>query len=436
MDRAVWQEVGPLLPHPERLAEAYRRRLQPETRAKHTPLAPMEDQSSKGRQGVARLIDSAAASLLDQAACEPRMTRLRQRLARLEAQRQALAAEAALHGELQLIMGRLEDGATQLHDGLETADWASKRDRIRALVKRVEGTRNEVNVVLRSDPYPRENDPEKKSWQLCRGREASSLWRARVCWREEAPVDNSCLQPLTSGGGAYGQCGQQGAMSTMVKAAADIGVESPWTAGLVVQRPMEGFDRIHRAAPWPKAIGVGFKACLPCWLKGRLDDGLHHPVLAGWSTPGSLLTVVLRDVHPSDGSRLVPLKAQALLQHSPAGFWGVVHHSVNACRVLALVCLRDPPDGQERVGRGSNQQFLKVFHPLPCLVRGGARDPFLQASSIAFHSVPVEVSPGGVGVVCGPCSAGYHRLTSPKIRTLLAFSPVRTRRKSAPFRVG
>ena len=107
------RKSGPLLPHPERLAEAYRRRLQPETRAKRTPLATMEDQSSKGRQGVARLIDSYAESLIDKAEFEPRITRLRQRLARLEEQRQALAAEAALHGELQLIIGRLEDCATQ-----------------------------------------------------------------------------------------------------------------------------------------------------------------------------------------------------------------------------------------------------------------------------------------------------------------------------------
>jgi site-specific DNA recombinase len=162
LDLAVWQEVCTLLAHPERLAEEYRRRLQPETRAKRTPLATIEDQISKGRQGVARLIDSYAESLIDKSEFEPRITRLRQRLARLEEQRQALAEEAALHGELQLIIGRLEDFATKLHDGLETADWASKRDLIRALVKRVEVTRHEVNVVFRIDPYPSDNDPEKK----------------------------------------------------------------------------------------------------------------------------------------------------------------------------------------------------------------------------------------------------------------------------------
>jgi len=175
LDLVVWQEVCTLLAHPERLAEEYRRRLQPETRAQRTPLATVEAQSSKLRQGVARLIDSYADGLIDKSEFEPRITRLRQRLARLEAQRQALADEAALHGELQLIIGRLEDFAAKLHDGLEAADWASKRDLIRALVKRVEVARHEVNVVFRIDPYPSDNNPEKKSLQLCRGREGAGF---------------------------------------------------------------------------------------------------------------------------------------------------------------------------------------------------------------------------------------------------------------------
>jgi site-specific DNA recombinase len=180
LDLAVWQEVCTLLAHPERLAEEYRRRLQPETHAQRTPLATVEGQISKLRQGVARLIDSYADGLIDKYEFEPRLTRLRQRLARLEEQRQALADEAALHRELQLIIGRLEDFAAKLHDGLDAADWASKRDLIRALVKRVEVARNEVNVVFRIDPYPGDADLEKKSWQLCRGRDDSPLWRPAI----------------------------------------------------------------------------------------------------------------------------------------------------------------------------------------------------------------------------------------------------------------
>jgi site-specific DNA recombinase len=170
LDLAVWQEVCALLAHPERLAEESRRRLQPGIRTKRTPLSTLESQISKLRQGVARLIDSYAEGLIDKGEFEPRVMRLRQRLTRVEEQRQALAEEAAVQGELQLIIGRLEDFAAKLHDGLEAADWTSKRDLIRALVKRVEVARDDVNIVFRIDPYPGDNDPEKKSLQLCRGR--------------------------------------------------------------------------------------------------------------------------------------------------------------------------------------------------------------------------------------------------------------------------
>jgi hypothetical protein len=104
--------------------------------------------------------------------------------------------------------------------------------------------------------------------------------------------------------------------------------------------------------------------------------------------------------------------------------------------VCFLVFLRHPPDGQELVGRGSHQQFLKVLHPLPCLVRGGAIETFLQASSMPFHGVPGDVSPWGGGMGGSPFREDFPRLTSPKMRTLLACSLVRTRRKSAPLRVG
>jgi len=162
LDVAVWQEVCTLLAHPERLAEEYRRRLQPETRANRPSLAPVEAQIGTLRQGVARLIDSYAEGLIDKDEFEPRMTRLRQRLARLDEPRQAGADEAALQTELPRIIGRLEDFATQVHSGLEVADWSSKRDLIRALVKRVEVARDDVNIVFRIDPYPGDPDPEKK----------------------------------------------------------------------------------------------------------------------------------------------------------------------------------------------------------------------------------------------------------------------------------
>jgi site-specific DNA recombinase len=168
LDLAVWREVCTLLAHPERLAEEYRRRLQPEPSGNSPSLATVEGQIAQLKHGIARLIDSYADGLIEKTEFEPRITRVRQRIARLEEQRHQRADAATLQAELQLIIGRIEDFAAKVHNGLELADWASQRDLIRALVKRVEVGRHEVNIVFRIDPYMGDLDPEKKSLQLCR----------------------------------------------------------------------------------------------------------------------------------------------------------------------------------------------------------------------------------------------------------------------------
>src|SRR5712691_2111971 len=162
LDVAVWHEVCELLAHPERLAEEYRRRLHAPGWAKRQEQPTLDAQIGKLRQGVARLIDSYAEGLLEKHEFEPRITRLRQRIAALEEQRQRFLDEAAFQTELRLIIGRLEDFATQIDTGLAEADWLRKREMIRTLVKRVEVTQDQVNVVFRVDSYQGESDLEKK----------------------------------------------------------------------------------------------------------------------------------------------------------------------------------------------------------------------------------------------------------------------------------
>jgi len=158
----VWREVQELLAHPERVAEEYQRRLHTTTAGTHQEQATLEAQLGKVRQGLARLIDSYAEGLLEKHEFEPRITRLRQRILQLEEQRQQLIDVTALQTAIRLIVGRLEDFAAKIAAGLEDSDWLSKREMIRALVKRVEVTPDRVNVVFRVDPYPEEANPEKK----------------------------------------------------------------------------------------------------------------------------------------------------------------------------------------------------------------------------------------------------------------------------------
>jgi site-specific DNA recombinase len=166
LDLAVWREVGGLLAHPERLAEEYQRRLQADTVGKRQEQATLAAQLGKLRQGLARLIDSYAEGLLEKHEFEPRITRLRHRIAQLEEQRQQLTEVEALHAELRVIIGRLEDFAAKVHNGLAEADWQSKREMIRALVKRVEVASDQVNVVFRIEQRPGDSSTEKKSLQL------------------------------------------------------------------------------------------------------------------------------------------------------------------------------------------------------------------------------------------------------------------------------
>jgi site-specific DNA recombinase len=194
LDLTVWREVSGLLAHPERVAEEYQRRLQAPTSGTRQAQATLETQLGKVRQGVARLIDSYAEGLLEKHEFEPRITRLRQRIAALEEQRQQLLDEAAVQTELRLIIGRLEDFATQIDTGLAEADWLRKREMIRALVKRVEVTQDQVNVVFRVDSYQGESDPEKKSLQLCRGSGYPSLWCSGEGFFLFFPIHYTCTQ--------------------------------------------------------------------------------------------------------------------------------------------------------------------------------------------------------------------------------------------------
>jgi site-specific DNA recombinase len=187
LDLAVWQEVCALLAHPERLAEEYHRRLHAPGRGKRPEQPTLDTQMGKLQQGLARLIDSYAEGLIDKQEFEPRITRLRQRLTALEEQAQQLRDETTLQDELRLIIGRLEDFATKVYNGLQGADWTSKRELIRALVKRVDVAHDQVNVVFRVDQRSADPSSGKKSLQLRRG---SSVTRPGKC------VSALCLGPL------------------------------------------------------------------------------------------------------------------------------------------------------------------------------------------------------------------------------------------------
>jgi site-specific DNA recombinase len=165
---AVWQEVCQLLQDPRRLEREYRRRAHARPRgAKRETPESVGAQITKLRRGMARLIDGYAEGLIEKAEFEPRIKRMKQRVTVLEDQLQQLADEALQQRELKLLIGQLEEFVAKVQRNLAAADWAMKREIIRALVRRVEIDKQEVTVVFRVGPDLSGQRPEKQSSQHC-----------------------------------------------------------------------------------------------------------------------------------------------------------------------------------------------------------------------------------------------------------------------------
>ena len=194
LDLTVWQKVRSLLEYPDYLANEYNRRLEQTT---HTDeLSAIETQVRRLRRGADRLIDSYAAGFIDKGEFEPRISRLKQRITQLEEQVKQSNDQVAFQTELRLIVGRLEDFTSKVKGGLETTDWITKRDIIRALVKAIEIGEGAVKVVFRVNPPPFESRPEGGVLQHCWGRSSPTLWHRYRKGRLVAP-------------GRRGLCGSQ-----------------------------------------------------------------------------------------------------------------------------------------------------------------------------------------------------------------------------------
>jgi site-specific DNA recombinase len=171
VDEAVWQEVCRLLQDPTRLEQEYRQQVQTANVAPE--LHGLQASLGRLRQGIARLIDSYADGVIDKAEFDPRMTRMRERIKQLEEHVRQIEDQASLERELQVIIGHVETFAAKVKEGLYEADWSTRREIIRTLVKRVEIDQEKVNVIFRIGPHNPENssDHSAQSLQHCGGRD-------------------------------------------------------------------------------------------------------------------------------------------------------------------------------------------------------------------------------------------------------------------------
>ena len=190
LDAAVWEDVRSLLSEPERIKVEYERRHQ-----KRKPDGVREvDQVAKlikqVKKSISRLIDAYEEGLLERSEFEPRISAARERLSRLEEERERKADEESRESELRLVIGQLEEFAKRVSEGLREPDWTTQREIIRALVKQVEIDEGEVRIVYRVSPSPFESGPQQGRLQHCWGRALTVVVQrvyASFCPRLEDP---------------------------------------------------------------------------------------------------------------------------------------------------------------------------------------------------------------------------------------------------------
>jgi site-specific DNA recombinase len=161
LEAAVWEDIRSLLSDPGRLRDEYERRLRREAQGGVREARPLADLIRKARSGVSRLIDAFGDGLLERGEFEPRLSKARERLARLEEEERLALGRGEEEESVRLVIGQLEGFARRVEEGLLESDWASRREVIRALVKRVEVGDEEVRVVYKVSPLPFSDGPAR-----------------------------------------------------------------------------------------------------------------------------------------------------------------------------------------------------------------------------------------------------------------------------------
>ncbi|WP_422930055.1 recombinase family protein [Singulisphaera sp. PoT] len=184
LDSAVWEDVRGLLAEPDRVRLEYERRLQGTQGGPNQEVEHFGKLIGNVKKMISRLIDIYSEGLLDKSEFEPRISAAKTRLSRLEEEQRQRLVEAAQEAELRLVIGRLEEFASRVSQGLQEPDWTTRREVVRALVKKVEIDDQEIRIVYRVSPSPFEGVPQQGSSQHCWGRDHPALRRSPLGSRD------------------------------------------------------------------------------------------------------------------------------------------------------------------------------------------------------------------------------------------------------------
>ena len=153
LEEAVWSDVQAVLKNPADLREEFERRLKGDG-VPDVSLEQLTKQNAAVQRNISRLIDAYEGGLLEKEEFEPRVKQARQRIERLRQEVSAAKEAAAQKSELRLVLGHLDEFAERIRQGLDQADWHTRRDIIRSLVKVITVDRDQVRITYRISPRP------------------------------------------------------------------------------------------------------------------------------------------------------------------------------------------------------------------------------------------------------------------------------------------
>jgi site-specific DNA recombinase len=176
-----------LLSQPDRLsAEADRRLRVAQAGAATQERSTLQGHARKRRTASGRLIAAYTEGLIAKGEVEPRISRVKARLAQAQEQLRQIAAAVAQQQALTLLISRLATLAATVPQRLEAVAWPTPRTRIRPRVKRVAIDREEVPLVFRINPEALPAPPTDGSLHYG--------WRREYC-ALGAPAQRSVIAP-------------------------------------------------------------------------------------------------------------------------------------------------------------------------------------------------------------------------------------------------
>ena len=147
LEAEIWEKVCKIVRNPGNLQQENQDTKQRDALLENVDT--LSAQRQKLRHGLERLIDSLAEGVIDKDQFTSRMNRTKARIADIDKKIGTQAADEERRTHVRSIMNRLAELSTHLQSQLNDADWATKREIVRALVQRIEIGPTKVAVVLR-----------------------------------------------------------------------------------------------------------------------------------------------------------------------------------------------------------------------------------------------------------------------------------------------